>query len=199
MMHRILLSYCYFRKYCCHSYLEIALSGWNIGSNTVINWSCWYFAHRHSNPHHCVLICVHQACSSLCLESRKQSSGAALMFYVFICTGSLQAFFSCVSDYYDWYKYKRLASFKNVERKCAWVLKIYKRVFNGVFQQLNEWSSSYFSNHRKQCWRNSCEEHSFSYVGYWWSRVSAVILEHLLFKHRGTPKLHLNLNFKTNF
>lgn len=124
-----------------------------------------------------------------------ENSLQELLFPSLSAQKSLQTSLSRVNGYCDWYNWGRLTSLKN-RANVLGVLKIYKRVFNGVFQQLNEWSSSYFSNHRKQCWRNSCEEHAFSYVGHRWSGVSEVILEHLLLKHRGMPKLPLSFILK---
>lgn len=53
------------------------------------------------------------------------------------------------------------------------------------FFKSDEWGGPHVAHHRKQCGRNSGEEHTLPDVGYWRAGVSQVLLEHLLLQHRG--------------
>lgn len=68
-------------------------------------------------------------------------------------------------------------------------LEKHKPTLHFCFIQSNERGGPYFSHHRKQCWRNSGEEHPLFNVGHRWAGVSQILLEHLLLQYRGEKHL----------
>lgn len=122
-------------KYCCHNYPEIALSEWNIGSDAITGHigvlPIDIQTHTSVFPSLCVRPAVH-----LIKKETIVFRGCAVFTSLFVQEVSKLPFLVLVIIMIVISREGRLL--KNIEMKCAWSSQDLQRVFNVIFQQLNE-------------------------------------------------------------